>query len=463
MKKNSSDSPQMQTSSAAQTWEAERERGKKLRANVPREAHGEFSPAAGRPDPVRIITDSNLGRQERFIPLRMQRMAESSFAFLRGAAGVMAHDLSRTPVTGITVHMNGDAHLENFGLYGTVDGEVVFDLNDFDEALPGYWEWDLKRLAVSINVAARANGFGGRLRRASVMQCVKAYRTNLQQLETMGVLEIWYLHSHPGEENPLSQMDLESKAVFTRAVKAAGLQTNGSLLERVTTLDRNGTRRFAFDPPVLTAVDAETRQQIIDGLAGYAESLRPEMRYLIGRYRVVDVAHRVVGTGSVGTRAYLVLLLGNGDHDPLFLQVKEAWPSASAPYVPPVPAEYAHEGKRVIVGQRALQARSDILLGWTDIAGRPFYVRQMKNMKGSIPPVGIGETPFLFYAATCGAVLARAHARTGSAAAIAGYCGKSEELDAAIARFAEAYASQNESDSAAFVETCGPNFSLLEP
>ena len=433
------------------TWESGREQGKKLRQKIPREAQGEFVPAKDRPDPVEIIIESNKGRLEHLVPLRMQRMAESEFAFLRGAAGIMAADLSPPLVTGVQVQMDGDAHVNNFGLYGTADGEIVFDLNDFDETLPGHWEWDLKRLAVSILVAGRANRFGKSVRRAAVMDCVRGYRTNLQRLETMGVLQTWNLHSHPGEENPLRQMDQQSRLVFNKAVKAAGLQNNNSLLERITILDTNGKRQFRENPPILTKIDVQTREEVIDGLNAYALSLRPEMRYLLGRYQVVDVVHRVVGVGSVGSRAYLALLVGNGDHDPLFLQVKEGWPSASAPFLPPVPPEMAHEGKRVIVGQRALQARSDILLGWTNVGERPFYVRQMKNLKGSIPVLSLAETPFRFYAWACGSVMARAHARTGNAAAIAGYCGKAQQLDRAIALFAESYADQNARDYASLL------------
>jgi uncharacterized protein (DUF2252 family) len=245
-------------------------------------------------------------------------------------------------------------------------------------------------------------------------------------------------------------MDPQSKIVFKKAVKDAGLQTNNSLLAKIAEKGPKGAIRFRENLPLLARIDKKTRDHVIDGLNSYAASLRQEMRYMLGRYHVVDVAHRAVGVGSVGTRAYLALLFGNGEHDPLFLQVKEAWPSASAPFMPKQSPDIKHEGQRVIVGQRALQARSDIMLGWTTVDGRPFYVRQMKNMKAAIPVENIAYTPFRFYAWTCGSVLARAHARTGDAGAICGYCGKATQLDRALAAWAEAYGDQNAKDYAAF-------------
>ena len=434
-----------------ETWQSRRAAGKAMRESVSRESHADFKIPKDRPDPVDTVIAANVGRQEHLVPLRMARMAASPFAFLRGAAAVMAWDLSRTPVSGIHVAMDGDAHLDNFGLFGTPQRSIVFDLNDFDETTTGPWEWDLKRLAASVNVAARGNGFNRRERSTAVMSCVANYRGFMQRLEKMGVLDIWALHAHPGQESPLLRMDSQSKAMVRRAVEKAGLETNNSLLPKVATQKKSGKWKFKLSPPETTEIPAATRDAVIDGINGYAESLHPEMRYLLGRYHVMEVVHRVVGVGSVGTRAYLAMLFGNGDHDPLFLQVKEAWPSATASFVPPLTPDLAHEGKRVVTGQRALQSQSDPLLGWTSVSGRPFYVRQMKNMKGEIPVEKLVRTPFNFYAGACGAVLARAHARTSDAGAIAGYCGKTNVLDRAIAKWAEAYGDRNEADHAALL------------
>ncbi|HEY7096666.1 MAG TPA: DUF2252 domain-containing protein [Terriglobales bacterium] len=437
---------------AGEPWERRRVRGKFLRQKTSRESHGEWSTPRNRPDPLHIIAASNAGRQKEFIPLRMGRMAASPFAFLRGSAVVMAWDLSHNPTSGIHVVMDGDAHLNNFGLFGTPQRDIVFDLNDFDEAVVGPWEWDLKRLVASVNVAGRENGLNRKERRAAVMRSVDGYRWNVNRLESMGVMETWYLHAYPGRENVLVHIDAKSAAVFKKAVAKAGQQTNATLLTKSSERGVDGAWRLIEEPPVLTRVNPAAREKVIDALNEYSKTLTRERRYMLGRYHVVDVAHRVVGVGSVGTRAYLALLFGNGDNDPLFLQVKEAISPAHLPYVPPLPNEFAHQGRRVVSGQRALQASSDILLGWTSIDGRPFYVRQMKNMKGSIPVEWLSGESFNFYAWACGAILARAHSRTGDAACIAGYCGNSGVLDEAFATWAESYGDQTEADHAALVK-----------
>ena len=433
------------------SWEERHEEGKKLRIKVPRESHGDWRPGESRRDPLKLLAASNKGRQEDLIPLRMGRMAASPFAFLRGSACVMAADLSTTPVSGLPVIMDGDAHLSNFGMYGTPTREVVFDLNDFDEAIIGPWEWDLKRLTASINVAGRANGLNRRERDVAVRRCVEAYRFNIHRLETMGVLDVWYLHVYPGKTNPLTKMDPKSKAVFAKTLAKAQRTDNRALLPKVVERSARGEWKFKDLPPVLKPVPA-SNHKIIDILNRYAETLSPERRFMLGRYRVVAAAHRVVGVGSVGTRAYLVLLLGNGDDDPLFLQVKESVMAAHAPYLPPMGKEYAHNGKRVVVGQRALQASSDPMLGYTTIDGRDYYVRQMKNLKASIPVEWLTGPAFNFYAWGCGAILARAHARTGDPTRIAGYCGNSKVLDEALADWAEAYGNQTEMDHDALVK-----------
>jgi uncharacterized protein (DUF2252 family) len=383
-------------------------------------------------------------------------MSASPFAFYSGAAAVMAHDLAKTPSTGIQVVIDGDAHLNNFGLYGTPQRDVMFDLNDFDEAVIGPWEWDLKRLTASVNLAARERGLNRRERDASVRQCAEGYRFNLNRLQNMGVLETWYLHAYPGRENPIAKMDTQSKAVFGRAMAKASLQTSAALLQKVADRERGGNWQFLEDPPVLTRVSAKTRKEVTAALYEYASTLPRERQFMLSRYRIADVA-RVVGVGSVGTRAYLVLLFGNGDNDPLFLQVKEAIVPAHAPFVPKLPRELSHQGRRVVVGQRILQASTDVMLGWTQMDGLPYYVRQMKNMKGSIPIEWLTGTSFNFYAFCCGAILARAHARVADVARIAGYCGKATILDDELARWAESYGNQTVLDHADLVKAVRGN------
>lgn len=420
--------------------------GKALRQRVPHDAHGAWKPAADRPDPVDVVMKTNEGRQQDFVPIRMGRMAASPFGFLRGSCAVMAWDLAHTPISGLTTIICGDAHLGNFGLFGTPQRDVVFDLNDFDEGTVGPWEWDLKRLVASVNVAARENGLDRDERRTAVMRTVYGYRMNARRLQDMGVMEIWFLHAYPGRDNPLYQFDSKTKAVFAKAVAKAEHTTSETLLLKTCHRDVDGGWRFFEEPPVLTRVDADTARKIVGSFVEYCETIPVERRFMLKRYTVADIAHRIVGVGSVGTRAYLMLLFGNGDEDPLFLQVKEASPAAHAPYLPPLPDWLRHEGRRVVGAQRSLQASIDVLLGFTTIDGRPYYVRQMKNMKASIPVEWLIGEPFNEYAWACGAILARAHARTGDIAKIACYCGKSEALDEALADFAEAYGDQTERD-----------------
>jgi uncharacterized protein (DUF2252 family) len=381
----------------------------------------------------------------------MGRMASSPFAFLRGSACVMASDLSQLPISGIPVIMDGDAHINNFGMYGTPQREVVFDLNDFDEAIMGPWEWDLKRMVASINVAGRQNGMNRRERAAAVKRGVEGYRFNANRLQNMGLLDVWYLHAYPGRDNPLVKIDPKSKAVFSKTVAKALRTDNRSLLPKVA--DRGGDGKWTFrdSPPVLSTINKQTKAKVVEALNHYSATIGLERRLMLGRYHVADVCHRVVGIGSVGTRAYLALMFGIGDDDPLFLQVKECVPAAHAPYLPKLPKEIRDDGLRVIVGQRALQASSDPMLGHTEIDGRPYLVRQMKNLKASLPVEFLTGTSFNFYAWVCGAILARAHARTGDTAGIAGYCGKSEALDDALAQWGESYGDQTEEDHASLL------------
>jgi len=430
------------------SWKQRHAEGKELRRAVPRESHAEWKPSSHRPDPLKLLAESNKGRQKDFVPLRMGRMAASPFAFLRGAACVMADDLSTSPISGIPAALDGDAHINNFGMYGTPQREVVFDLNDFDEATIGPWEWDLKRLVASINVAGRQNGLNRHERAAAVMRGVSGYRLNMNRLQSMGVLDVWYLHAYARSDNPFGKVDPKSRAVFIKTMAKALKTDNRTLLPKVAERGRSGSWKFRDDPPVLTRVDASTKAKVLEGLNTYTKSISPERRFMLRRYQLVDVAHRVVGVGSVGTRAYLALLFGNGDSDSLFLQVKESVQAAHAPYLPPLPEEIRHNGKRVVMGQRALQASSDPMLGYTEIDGRDYMVRQMKNLKASVPVEFLSGAPFNFYVWVCGAILARAHARTGDPARIAGYCGKSSALDEALADWAESYGDQTEADHA---------------
>lgn len=428
------------------------EAGAALRKSVPLESHAEWKAPENRPGGVDFVVAGNAGRQEEFVPLRMGRMAASPFAFLRGAAAVMAWDLSHTPISGLQVVIDGDAHINNFGLYGTAQRDIVIDLNDFDEAVPGPWEWDLKRLVASVNVAGRENGLNKRERRRAVKDCVAGYRFNLARLQPMGILDVWSIFAYADRKPTVIDVPKKSWAMIQKTVQKARATTNETLLPKVARRQADGGWRFVENPPILTRLDDQTRTQVIGSLTAYAETLPMGPRQMLRRYSVADVAHRVVGVGSVGTRAYLVLLFGNGDHDPLFLQVKESVIPAHAPYLPAFQWGFAaHQGSRVIAGQRMLQATGDPLLGFTAIAGRDYFVRQMKNMKASMPLEWLTGDPFYFWATVCGSLLARAHSRIGDAAKIAGYCGKSQALDEALADFAELYGDQTEKDHASLV------------
>lgn len=434
-------------------WNTRVAHGESLRSSAPFEAHAHWTPAPDRADPLAILAASNVGRQSELVPLRMARMAESPFSFLRGAAAVMAADLAKAPSVGLNVVIDGDAHFNNFGLFGTPQRDVVLDLNDFDEVTIGPWEWDLKRLTASINVAGRENGLNRRERRAAVIECVEGYRWNLDRVRSMPVLELWYEHVLTNRlDGKAAKLDPKSAAVFRKAVDKAKATDNQALLTKIAEREADGRWRFKQQPPILVRVHGALREAVIDGLEAYQPTLAPERQYMLRRYHVVDVAHRIVGVGSVGTRAYVVLLMGNGDLDPLFLQVKEATVPAHAPHLPPLPEAYQHEGRRVVFGQRLLQAAGDPLLGWTDVDGRPFYVRQMKNRKASIATEWLSGAPFNFFSWAYGSLLARAHARSGDGALISGYCGKGGDFDNALADWAEAYAAQTRADHRTLVE-----------
>ncbi|WP_244848549.1 DUF2252 domain-containing protein [Caballeronia sp. SL2Y3] len=439
------------TSQASGTADESRAAGRALRDAIPFEAHANWQPEPDRPDPVERVLAVNAGRQARLVPLRMSRMAESPFAFLRGAATVMAWDLSRSPSIGHNVMIDGDAHINNFGLFRTPRQDVVFDLNDFDETIVAPWEWDLKRLTASINVAARENSVDMEGRERAVRSACEAYRTTMNELRQVSPYDLWQMRSYASalHIDAPTHLDADEKATIERTVERAMKRSHATMLAKVAE-PAGKSWRFKVDPPILTQLDAAEKNHVIDGFRAYLQTIAGEWRMMLERYDVVDVAHRVVGVGSVGTRAYLVLLIGRALGDPIFMQVKEGIVPAAAPFVPPLEEPFRHQGRRVVHGQRLLQSSSDALLGWTTIAGRDFYVRQMKQIRGSVPVDWLHGATFDFYAWCLGLLLARAHARTGDPALIAGYCGASDKLDAAYATWAERYGAQTVADHAAF-------------
>ncbi|MFB7907062.1 DUF2252 domain-containing protein [Kitasatospora sp. NPDC056076] len=424
-----------------------REQGKALRERVPRERHAEFAAAPDRPTAVAAIEASNAGRIPGLVPIRVGRMAATPFAFLRGSAGLMAADLAGTPVTGVTAQLCGDAHAANFGLYGDARGQLVMDINDFDETVPGPWEWDLKRLATSLVLAGRETGASGSTARAAAAHAAGSYRRTMRTLAKLPALDAW---NAVADEQLVSFTEAHDLAEVLRKVgtKALG-NTSARFAARSTTRTADGGWRFTAAPPVLTEVTDATARAVAGALGPYVATVPAEVRTLLSRYRVQDVAFRVVGTGSVGTRSYVVLLTDHRDQ-PLVLQVKEARPSVLLPYLDggrePRPQE--HEGRRVVRGQKHMQVVSDTLLGWTTVDGLPYQVRQFRNRKGSVDPAALLPGQLDDYARITGALLARAHAHTADPGLLAGYCGKNEALDEAVAAFAVAYADRTEADHA---------------
>ncbi|MEV4936610.1 DUF2252 domain-containing protein [Streptomyces zaomyceticus] len=428
-----------------------KERGKQLRERAPRSSHRQPALAADRPDAVRAVEESSRDRVPELTPIRVGRMAASPFAFLRGSAGLMAQDLAGTPVTGIAAQLCGDAHAANFGLYGDARGRLVMDLNDFDETVVGPWEWDLKRLATSLVLAGREVGASEEECRAAAFDTVGAYRRTMRLLARLSALDAWNaiadeeLVSHTDARDLLGTLErVSAKARNNTSARFAARST-----EPVTD-DEGGGRRFVDAPPVLRRVPDAEAAAVAASLGPYLETVSEDRLPLLARYAVHDVAFRVVGTGSVGTRSYVVLLL---DHrgEPLVLQVKEARPSALLPHLPTAGftvEDPGHEGRRVVLGQKRMQVVSDNLLGWTTVEGRPFQVRQFRNRKGSVDPAALTVDEVDDYGRMTGALLARAHAHSADPRLIAGYCGKNEELDEAVAAFAVSYADRTTADHA---------------
>jgi uncharacterized protein (DUF2252 family) len=421
--------------------------GRELRRRVPRRSLGEWSADRGRPDPVQLIIESHDGRLEWLIPVRVGRMTASPYGFLRGAANVMAEDAARLPYTGITPVICGDAHLGNFGLYASPEQNLVLDLNDFDEAHPGGWEWDLRRLTTSIWVAGRQNAASEEQCRSAVLQCVAGYRAEVRRLAATPLLARSYQRLDVDRLRE-STAGKSLQAEIARAAEQARRRTSDRALPKLTA-ERDGERRIVEDPPLVTRVpDVE---ELAQGLDDYLGTLAPHWRRALGGYTLIDIAHKVVGVGSVGLRAYVALLQGSSPDDVVFLQLKQARRSVLARHVHGESAWHAHQGQRVVEYQQALQTVSDPLLGWTTVGGLQYYVRQFRNMKGSVAVDAIDAAALADYAAVLGHLLAKGHARTSGASMIVGYAGSSDRLDLALARFARLYADQTEADHAALV------------
>src|SRR5262245_7699851 len=446
------------------TVEERRARGRAARDAAPRKAHGEWVIPPGRPGAIGVLERQGETRIPDLLPIRYARMAASPFAFFRGGAAIMAADLAGTPRSGFAAQLCGDAHLSNFGGFAAPDRELVFDLNDFDETFPGPWEWDLKRLGASVEVASREAGLGGRERHAAVAATSRAYREAMRDFAEMRNLDVWYTRLKADEILSRVREGLGEKAarrLQRQLEKAQGknsLRALDKLTQRV-----NGELRLISDPPLLVPLsellpeaDAAALTEALTGVVrDYTDTLRPDLRPVVQSYRAVDVARKVVGVGSVGTRAWVVLMLGRDDGDPLFLQVKEAQPSVLQPHIGR--SRYVNQGRRVVEGQRLMQAAGDVLLGWIRTTGvgereRDFYVRQLWDWKLSVALDSFDADGFERYGALCGGTLARAHARTADRVAIAAYLGNSDAFDQALARFAAAYADTNESDHRALVD-----------
>ena len=434
--------------------------GKDARAAAPLESHGEFSPGPRR-DPVGLLLGQAASRVPELMPVRHGRMLVSPFTFYRGAALPMAADLAGTPASGLRVQLCGDAHLSNFGAFASPERRLVFDVNDFDETLPGPFEWDVKRLAASLAVAGRDNGFPAKARRKIVLAAAEGYRTAMRGFAGQPFLDVWYAHLDIEPAFGAFRSQLKAKRFKAAEAMLAKAHTSDSTkaLGKLTTVVE-GRRQIISDPPMIVPIEeifadvqADAIYELLRTVLGkYGRTLQSDRRHLLEQFTMVQVARKVVGVGSVGTRAWIVLMdAGDGD-EPLFLQAKEAQPSVLAQYAGR--SRYANQGERVVAGQHLMQAQSDIFLGWTRVAApdgvdRDFYVRQLKDWKFSLPIEQMLPEGMTVYAGLCGWTLARAHARSGDRIALAAYLGGSDKFDQAIADFAETYADQNELDYAA--------------
>jgi uncharacterized protein (DUF2252 family) len=463
-------------------------RGEQARKLVPPSSHSGWRPAAGRPDPVAVLEKQDATREPTLVPVRHGRMMVSPFTFYRGAAAIMASDFVATPVTGLGAQLCGDAHLSNFGAFASPERRLLFDLNDFDETLPGPFEYDVKRLAASFTIAARNNGFSKADARAATLASVTSYREAMASFAQMRTMDIWYAHldedqmmsagraavaevskeakaakkKPKGVRKAAEQKKKEAKKAGKAAQKATEKARTHDSLQALSKLGElvDGRYRIVSQPPIVVPardlaamsgispdyIDRLVRQQF----QAYRATLREDQRRLLDRFQIVDMAHKVVGVGSVGNQAFIVLLQGRDAHDPLFLQVKQATTSVLEGHLPK--SRFRQHGRRVVQGQRLMQAASDIYLGWTKHpeGNRQFYWRQLRDMKSSADIESMTPLALTFYAWTCGWTLARAHARSGDPIAIAAYLGESDEFDISITDFSQRYADQNERDYQAF-------------
>lgn len=437
---------------------ASRERGKSLRSSVPRPSQAEWSAGADRPDTIDLIESQNTNRLQWLLPVRRARMMSSPFAFYRGGAAIMAADLATTPSSGLRVQACGDAHLANFGLYASPERKLVFDLNDFDETLQGPWEWDLKRLVTSFEIAARHNRLDASGRREASLRVARTYRETMNEFAGWPMIDIWY--ALVDESDFISYADLKrtekrGRKTIAKAKTKHSRQALDRLVEEV-----DDECRIKSEPPLLEPLRdlsekvgrSDLERLAREGYEAYVSGVSSECRTLLQNYRPVEAALKVVGVGSVGTPCWILLLEGRDRNDPLFLQMKEATSSVLADHLPASP--YKNQGQRVVEGQRLMQTVSDMFLGWshTSETGRDYYWRQLRDWKGSVDIEHMGADDLNSYASLCAWTLARAHARTGDSAAISGYLGKSDRFDRALAKFADSYADQNERDYQVFVE-----------
>jgi uncharacterized protein (DUF2252 family) len=424
-------------------------RGRSARERTPRSTHSYWAESANRADPISLLEYQATSRLPDLIPIRYARMCVSPFAFLRGSAIVMATDLARTPSTGITTQLCGDCHLSNFGVYASPERAVLFDINDFDETLPGPWEWDVKRLAASFYVAGRGNGFAEAECRDAVVAMVRSYRVRMAEFAHMRTLDVWYSRVTADDVLKLISSAAARKRAQQQLVKAQRRDSLQALSKLTKTVD--GRPVIANDPPlVMRLTEDELGAEVRALFQLYQQSLRAARRQVLDRFQIIDAARKVVGVGSVGTRCYIGLLVGRDEGDPLFLQIKEAEASVLAAHLPR--SVYEHQGERVVVGQELMQSASDIFLGWmTGPNGRYFYWRQLRDMKASVEIANLTPALMATYGELCGWALARAHARAGDPVEIAAYLGASDSFDRAIGTFAEAYANQAERDFQTFL------------
>ncbi len=461
----SESAPQVASPVAHLTAAERAARGKAARTEVPRSSHAEWEPSTARPDPVGLLERQAETRVPELVPIRHGRMLVSPFAFFRGGALIMAADLAATPRSGIRTQLCGDAHLSNFGIFGTPERNLVFDINDFDETHPGPWEWDLKRLVASLAVAGRDCGYSTKQRHEVILAAAEAYRTAMREFAARSNLEVWYAHLDVEETIARLRTQLAAEQIAKSEAAIAKARTKDSLraFDKLTHVV-DGKRRIISDPPLIVPLEEllegrgwrDVGEEIRVMLRDYRRTLPTDRRHLLEQYNLAHFARKVVGVGSVGTRAWIALLLGRDDTDPLFLQVKEAQASVLEPFLGR--SAYNNRGQRVIAGQRLMQSASDLFLGWKRVAEgldgqqRDFFVRQLHDWKGSADVETLKPGGMVAYGRLCAWTLARAHARSGDRIAIASYLGGGRVFDSAIAEFAEAYADQNDRDFAAFAE-----------